>query len=287
MSINEWQVASQSHCGNVRKVNEDSILALTQPTLLAVAAGMGGHQAGDVASQMLIEELSVVPLNANLTENIARVNDAILASNESIINYSTNHLDGQTVGTTVVVMLSDKNTASCLWAGDSRLYRLRKNQLEQLTHDHSHVAELIQSGLLQPEDAYNHPSSNIITRSVGVEKQLSLDQVRFDILSQDTFLLCSDGLYSEVAEGEMVQAMQAYDIYRGSNWLLNLCLGRAAKDNISFIIARALDQKSDLQGSTLTFYPDNAKPDCTKPENAKPDTSEPDSPEFDSSNTSN
>lgn len=259
MSINEWQVVSQSHCGNVRQINEDAVLAQPQPLLLAVADGMGGHQAGDVASQLLVDNLEKLPSCENLPQRILRVNESILNSNQKILDYSAQQLDGQTVGSTVVAMLSEANQASCLWAGDSRVYRLRGDTLEQLTQDHSYVSDLIESGLLQPQDAYQHPSSNIITRSVGVEPKLTLDQIDFEVNPQDTYLLCSDGLYSEVAEHEMKQAMQAYDIYRGSNWLLNLCLGRAAKDNISFVIARALNQQSDVRGSTLTYYPDEPK----------------------------
>jgi len=255
VAVSVWQVVSQTHCGNVRKVNEDAILALTQPLLLAVADGMGGHQAGDIASKMVISNLAGLNRKIDLASSILQVKNAILASNESILDYSKSQLNGQTVGTTIVAMLSDCTQASCLWAGDSRLYRLRNNHIEQLTQDHSHVAELIKTGQLQAKDAHKHPSSNIITRSVGVESPLSLDQVSFDILAQDTFLLCSDGLYEEVEESELLQAMQVNDIYRGSNWLLNLSLGRAAKDNVSFIIARALDDhQTDLRSTTLTNF---------------------------------
>jgi len=255
VAVNAWQVISQSHCGNVRKINEDAVLALTQPLLLAIADGMGGHQAGDIASQMLIENLARLNRKVDLESNISEVKEAIMASNESILDYSKSHLNGQTVGTTIVTMLSDCTQASCLWAGDSRLYRLRNNHLEQLTKDHSYVAELIKTGQLKEKDAHKHPSSNIITRSVGVESPLSLDQISFDIFAQDTFLLCSDGLYDEIEESELLQAMQVYDIYRGSNWLLNLSLGRAAKDNVSFIIARALDDnQTDLHSTTLTNF---------------------------------
>jgi len=255
VAVNAWHVVSQSHCGNVRKINEDAVLALTQPLLLAIADGMGGHQAGDIASNMLITNLSRVNRKIDLTNNVSLVKEAIMASNESILAYSKDHLNGQTVGTTIVTMLSNCTHASCLWAGDSRLYRLRNNHLEQLTQDHSYVAELIKTGQLQAKDAYQHPSSNIITRSVGVETSLSLEQINFDILAQDTFLLCSDGLYDETKESELLQAMQVNDIYRGSNWLLNLSLGRTAKDNVSFIIARALDDhQTDQDSTTLTNF---------------------------------
>ena len=255
MAVNAWQVVSQTHCGNVRKVNEDALLALTQPLLLAIADGMGGHKAGDIASQMLIKNLACLNCKIDLDNNVSLVKEAIMTSNASILDYSKNHLNGQTVGTTIVAMLSDCTQASCLWAGDSRLYRLRNNHLEQLTQDHSYVAELIKTGQLEAKDAYKHPSSNIITRSVGVESPLSLDQINFDVLAQDTFLLCSDGLYGEVKESELQQAMQVFDIYRGSNWLLNLSLGRAAKDNVSFIIARALDDhQTDQDSTTLTNF---------------------------------
>jgi len=256
MAVAAWQISSQSHCGNVRTVNEDSLLVQQHYPLLAIADGMGGHQAGDIASQMLIGQLAILNLDTHLATATQQVSQAIQESNTNIMDYSTRNLKGQTIGSTVVAMLSQGTVGACLWVGDSRLYRHRNHQLQQLTEDHSYVAELVRAGQLLPEEAANHPNANIITRTVGVATPVQVDQLRFDVIPQDTFLLCSDGLYHEVSDSELAQALAAEDIYRASDQLLNLCLRRAAKDNVSFIIARALAEEINTDDTTLTLIHD-------------------------------
>ncbi len=251
----EWQIATQTHRGNVRRFNEDALLVDKQFPLLMIADGMGGHEAGDVASRMLAEELGALELPPDLYDALARVQASIQRSNGSMIEYGQRRLNGQTIGSTVVAMLADGDTGACVWAGDSRLYRARANRLEQLTRDHSYVAELVRAGQLSPEDAAGHPSSNVITRAVGAALELRLDSDTFDIRVGDTFLLCSDGLYNEVSEEELLEAMLARDVWQSSHQLLNLCLGRAARDNVSFIIGRPIPAAEDDLDATLTYYP--------------------------------
>ena len=152
-------------------------------------------------------------------------------------------------------MLASGDSGACVWAGDSRLYRARNNRLEQLTQDHSYVAEMVRAGQLTPEEAVDHPSSNVITRAVGAAAELRLDCDTFDIRVGDTYLLCSDGLYNEVGPDELLAAMLARDVWQSSHQLMNLCLGRAARDNISFILGRPLPPAEDDLDATLTFYP--------------------------------
>lgn len=254
MTVTDWQIASQTHCGNVRRINEDSLLVQQHFPLLAIADGMGGHQAGDIASQMLINQLANLPLDDGLPQAESQVSQAILTGNAEIIQYGERNLQGQTIGTTVVVMLARGTRGTCLWAGDSRLYRFRGARLQQLSEDHSYVEELVKSGQLRPEDARNHPNANIITRTVGVDPNLEVAQLHFRIAPKDTFLLCSDGLYNEASPEELTQALKAEDIYRASDQLLNLCLHRTARDNISFIIARALDDKTPVLDGAMTVY---------------------------------
>lgn len=239
----KWQISTQSHCGNVRKINEDALLVSKDFPLFAVADGMGGHLAGEIASQILIDDLTKLQPDTTLKQSFERVKQSILNSNQQIIDYSQLELSGLTMGSTIVVMLCDNTQASCLWAGDSRLYRLRNHSLSQLTEDHSQVAMMVKEGLLSPEEARHHPASNMITRAVGVASDLDLESISFDIRIGDTYLLCSDGLYGEINDKEISLALTNNDVYRCSVQLLNLCLSRAAKDNISFIIAHALDEK--------------------------------------------
>ena len=151
----EWQIATQTHCGNVRQINEDTLLAHRQYPLLMVADGMGGHEAGEVASGMLAQKLGALQPCHDLDAAVAQVKTAILQCNDEMVDYARRRLEGQSIGSTVVAMLSEGFTGACLWAGDSRLYRARDGLLEQLTADHSYVADLVRSGQLSAEEAIN------------------------------------------------------------------------------------------------------------------------------------
>lgn len=251
----EWQIATQTHCGNVRPINEDALLVEKHYPLLMVADGMGGHAAGDVASGMLAEQLGELQLADNLHDAVAQVTTLIQQCNKDMVEYARRELDGQSIGSTVVVMLADEFTGACLWAGDSRLYRARDGRLQQLTGDHSYVADMVRAGQLSADEAVNHPSSNVITRAVGATSDLTLDSDTFVIRPEDSYLLCSDGLYNEATAEEILSALLAADIWQSSHQLLHLCLGRKARDNISFIIARPIDVRIDDLDATLTYYP--------------------------------
>jgi protein phosphatase len=251
----DWQIATQTHRGNVRKINEDALLVEKRYPLLAVADGMGGHEAGDVASRMLVERLAGLDLANHLQEAAAQLESSIVECNTLLIEYARQRLNGQTIGCTVVAMVVDEGRGACLWAGDSRLYRARNGSLHQLTRDHSYVADLVRAGQLSDEQAANHPSSNVITRAVGAAPELQLDCEMFDVAEGDTFLLCSDGLYNEVGTQELLAAMEASDIWQGADHLLQLCLSRAARDNVTFVVARPANLGAPDPDATLTFYP--------------------------------
>jgi len=252
----EWQIATQTHRGKMRRINEDALLVEKGYPLLMVADGMGGHAAGDVASRMLAEQLGTLQLADSLGDAVDQVRSAVMGCNSDMIDYANRHLAGQAIGSTIVAMLTKDFAGACVWAGDSRLYRARDDRLEQLTGDHSHVAELVRAGRLSAEEALNHPSSNAITRAVGAAPELVLDSESFDVRPGDTYLLCSDGLYHEVTDKEILSSLLTEDIWRSSQQLLNLCLGRKARDNITFIIGRPLEAGDDDQDLTLAYYPE-------------------------------
>jgi serine/threonine protein phosphatase PrpC len=251
----EWEIATQTHCGNVRPINEDTLLAEKQYPLLMVADGMGGHEAGEVASGMLAKKLAGLYLSHGLHDAVAQVKRAILQCNDEMVDYARRRLGGNSIGSTVVVMLAEGLNGACLWAGDSRLYRVRDGLLQQLTADHSYVADMVRAGQLSAEEAINHPSSNVITRAVGASSNLTLDSEAFVIRPGDSYLLCTDGLYNEAGAGEILSAMLATDIWQSSDQLLRLCLGRKARDNISFILGRPVGSGHDDLDATLTYYP--------------------------------
>lgn len=232
-----WQAAHETHRGNRRENNEDSVLSRADVALFAVADGMGGHTAGDVASQAITDALARLSLSGTLADDVDLVEDALLSVNDELRLHAQNECRGGTVGSTVVTMLARDDVGVVLWAGDSRLYRLRGGRLEQVTRDHNPVSDLLDSGAVSEREVLL-ADTNIITRAVGGQANLSLDVAVFDLQARDTLLLCSDGLYREVDEESLCQALSGESLEEAARALLSQCLAGAAKDNVSMVIAR-------------------------------------------------
>ncbi len=233
-----WSSANHSHVGMVRKINEDSCLALPELGLWAVADGMGGHEAGDVASGMIIDALRQVPLSLNLQNFISSVRECVLETNRKLRSESARHYNHRTIGSTVVILLACEDRGACLWVGDSRLYRLRSGRLQQLTRDHSHVQDLIEQGVLDPEEAHQHPLSNVITRAVGSADQLDIDVIEFALQAGDFFLLCSDGLNKVLTDSEIAQLMSQHNDQELVQALIQRALVRGASDNVTTVVVK-------------------------------------------------
>ena len=139
------------------------------------------------------------------------------------------------IGSTVAALLVVDQYGVCLWAGDSRVYRCRDGQLEQLTRDHSQVEELVASGGLSREEAENHPHANVITRAVGAGEELFLDVDVQKLCHADRYLICSDGLYKEVSEAEIAEHMKYGDCVTICRTLVALALERGARDNVTVV----------------------------------------------------
>jgi serine/threonine protein phosphatase PrpC len=219
----------------VRNINEDACLALPELGLWAVADGMGGHEAGDVASGMIIDALRQVPLPTNLQGFINSVRECVLETNQSLRRESAQHYSHRTIGSTVVILLAYEDRGACLWVGDSRLYRLRCDSLEQLTRDHSHVQDLIEQGVLDPEEAHQHPLSNVITRAVGSADRLDIECKEFILQAGDIFLLCSDGLNKVLTDLQISQLMSQYHNQELVQALIQSALARGASDNVTAV----------------------------------------------------
>lgn len=232
-----WDSAQQTHRGNRRRNNQDSVLSRPDVALWAVADGMGGHMAGDVASQAITDALARVPLEGVLAQDVDRVEDALLSVNDELRLHSQTQCQGGTVGSTVVTLLVGDDVGVVLWAGDSRLYRHRNGRLEQVTRDHNPVADLLDAGVVSEADALA-ADTNIITRAVGGQASLNLDVAVFDVEPKDTLLLCSDGLYREVDEESLVEALAGDALEAVACDLLCRCLAGAARDNVSVVLAR-------------------------------------------------
>jgi serine/threonine protein phosphatase PrpC len=223
-----FRSSARSHVGCVRALNEDAILDRSDVGLWAVADGMGGHNAGEVASAVVIEELS---LDTNVRERLQRANRRLLA-------HAAQTRSGP-IGSTVVVLRIDPPRYSCFWAGDSRAYLLRDNRLTRLTRDHSAIQELVDAGRITHTEAAQHPQSHVITRAVGAEQTLTVDSRDGALSANDTFLLCSDGLSNLIRDGELADAASMTDLDAAADALITLALQRNAPDNVSVILVRA------------------------------------------------
>jgi len=213
--------------------------------LWAVADGMGGYEAGNIASNMIARSLEEVSRQQQLSDFVDSVEDRIIDANHRILEYAEIMHEGRTLGSTVVSLLIKGQAGVCLWVGDSRLYRFRNNELQQLSRDHSQVEELLQQGLITLDEAIDHPESNVITRAVGTSEELYVDIIAFSVQVGDTFLLCSDGLYNAVGEVDIIDCINQDDIDAGVKRLIEIALENKASDNVSTIIVRGGPVQAD------------------------------------------
>jgi protein phosphatase len=240
METMHWRCSHETHRGVVRPVNEDAILVRTEDQLWTVADGMGGHEAGDVASQMVVQMLARIEHPPRLRDFVDIVEDALTEVHDRIKEHSRTAFGGKVMGSTVVTMLAEDRAGVCLWAGDSRLYRLRDGALEQLSQDHSQVNEMVERGLITAEQARRHPQSNVITRAVGANPKLYLDIVLIEINPGDRYLLCSDGLYGMLSDADIAEHLASDAFETIASELLSSTLSRGAKDNVSVIVLEAM-----------------------------------------------
>lgn len=243
MESRPWQSAAISHVGNVRKINEDSLLDRSQQGLWVVADGMGGHSAGDVASQLIVKELGALHLQGGISARVEMLENTLLAVNQELLNIAQGGEAHRVIGSTAVALLIDEHGAAvCAWVGDSRLYRLRDNSIEQLTQDHSQVEEMIGRGEIQRDEAESHPAANVITRAVGGDSRLFIDMEWVDLAKHDRYLLCSDGLYKELSDLEIGSILQhSGTSEQAANALIAQALDRGSRDNVSVIVIDMLD----------------------------------------------
>ena len=228
-----------TNVGCVRKLNEDSLLSRAEYGLWTVADGMGGHSAGDVASQTIVAALATVGTAASAEDQRARVLDRIGRANAQIQDYARQK--GGTVGATVVSLLAHDAEFSCIWAGDSRAYLLRDGQLHQVTEDHTEVRALLQAGVLTAEDARNWPRRHVITRAIGVSRAPDCETVTGALHVGDSLLLCSDGLTEHMGEDDLAKFLRApTTAQQACDGLVQETLARGARDNVTVVVVRCL-----------------------------------------------
>jgi PPM family protein phosphatase len=227
------EVAALSHPGRRRRHNEDSYVV--QPPLFAVADGMGGAKAGEVASGLAAAAVQESGNDGESGE--ARVAALIEEANRRVFRRASEDRDASGMGTTMTVALVEDDSVAIGHVGDSRAYLVRDGRLEQLTDDHSLVAELVRSGKLTPEEAESHPQRSVITRALGTEADVDVDTFSVEATSGDLFLLCSDGLTTMVDDETILAAVEENrpDLKSAAKALVNAANRGGGEDNITVI----------------------------------------------------
>ncbi|WP_028550357.1 Stp1/IreP family PP2C-type Ser/Thr phosphatase [Paenibacillus sp. UNC451MF] len=238
------KTANQTDVGRVRMVNEDRAIVqenLNGFVLAIVADGMGGHQAGDVASQMAVDiiqnELQSIASDASVEQRRIQVKQAVELANEKIFEFASQRENYYGMGTTVVTVLADEQSVVIGHIGDSRAYRFSGGAIEQVTEDHSLVNELVKNGQITREEATHHPRRNVLTRALGTEATIEVDIQDFTWNNGDVLLICSDGLSSLVSREQLLTLVNgAEPLEETAQKLVNEALEAGGDDNITVVL---------------------------------------------------
>ena len=240
--------------GRRRKINEDSYLVSPETNLYAVCDGMGGHNAGEVASRMAIETISTFVersavekeitwpwgLDANISFDANRIKTAIRLANARVYQAADHREDLTGMGTTVVALLVSPDLVTIGSAGDSRCYLVRDGELSQLTRDDSWVSAALGEGILNSDDVEHHPLRNVITKAVGARDTIDLDVVEHELKPGDVLMLCSDGLHGMISDQEIKKILVPVpeSLEDASARLVDAANEAGGRDNVSVVLLR-------------------------------------------------
>ncbi|MCX8129011.1 MAG: Stp1/IreP family PP2C-type Ser/Thr phosphatase [Clostridia bacterium] len=237
----------KSDKGMVREINEDSYNIIAGyseiPVAFIIADGMGGHNSGEIASKMAVEYISNSVMNISKDFENSDIAETIKGfmekANADVYKASQEHEDNFGMGTTLITALVYQKKMYIGHVGDSRVYLIRENRIERLTTDHSFIEELIKSGTLTREEAENHPKKNIITRALGCSEDIQVDTYIADIMSDDTFILCTDGLSNMLDDDEIMEIVKANDEPAAvCEKLVDAANKNGGEDNITVILIK-------------------------------------------------
>lgn len=210
--------------------------------LFAIADGLGGLNAGEVASATALNTLLdeyYSPSNHHRIEPALR--NAVQMANLKVHDLAQKHVEHRGMGTTLTALALAGTTAYFAHVGDTRVYRLRGKTLTQLTQDHSEVADMVRMRLVTPQMAANHPSRNVLTRTIGHHLMVRPDFGREPVQPEDVFLMCTDGVWSEIEDVELAELMADGEPEDACRQIIDLCLNRECDDNVSAQVIRVLD----------------------------------------------
>ena len=244
----------QTDVGRRRKLNEDNLVVAPEPGLFAVCDGMGGHNAGEVASKMAIETLQSFiekshrekeitwpyGLDVNLSFDGNRLKTAIKVANKKVFRAADNREDYTGMGTTAVAALVSENVITVGSAGDSRCYLVRGGKLTQLTRDDSWVSAALGEGILKPDEIERHPLRNVITKAVGAKETIELDVVERKLETGDVVLICSDGLHAMLSDDQILATLTPLPptLEEAAGKLIDAANEAGGKDNVSVVLLR-------------------------------------------------
>lgn len=230
-------VSALSDVGMVRKNNEDSF-SICLPHLFVVADGMGGHEAGEVASQLAITAIKEHVLKYISEQNgEILLRDAICAANRVVYEAAIATPDYSGMGTTVSAVLLKDGLVHWAHVGDSRIYLMREGNHQMLTDDHSVVWQLLKQGGITPEEAKTHPQRNMLTRAIGTDRDVEIDVGKIPLMAGDRIILCTDGLTNLVSSEELAKInARLADTDETAKYLVKLAKERGGFDNITVIV---------------------------------------------------
>ena len=232
---------SMTDVGMVREVNEDCVFASPNPignlpNLFVVADGMGGHNAGDYASNLAVEVVRKSIAENTSSEPEALIREAIASANQTLLEKAKKDSRLKGMGTTLVVATVIEQTLYFANVGDSRLYLLNKG-IKQLSKDHSLVQEMLRLGGINREEAKHHPDKNIITRAVGAKEELEIDFFEYRLKKKDCIVMCTDGLSNMVDDEEIFRVVKsARDIVEVTEQLIETAKQNGGSDNIGVVV---------------------------------------------------
>ena len=234
------QVVSRTHVGLVRENNEDALL-VREPYLFAVADGMGGYAAGEIASRAILKAFEAATHSLRHQQGEQNIHKVLVEAfdkaNTHVFKMAVSNDKYTGMGTTMTALyLPGDGTAYCCHVGDSRLYTYREGNLVQVTRDHTYVADLQASGEITEEEAFIHPQRHVLMKALGVEESVRADSLHFKLLPEDRLLLCSDGLSDMLRQQEILDLMGGEDINSVADQLLERSLCNGGRDNVSFIL---------------------------------------------------
>jgi protein phosphatase len=232
-----FETGAATHVGKVRLRNEDSYFTRPESGIWAVADGMGGHEAGDLASQTVIEVLKSIQAPSSAGELLSLCKSRIFEANSRLKEMGQQR-GGVIIGTTVTVLLTFDGYFACVWAGDSRMYIVREGNISQVSRDHTEVQDLLTDGIITPMEAETWGGSNVITRAIGVIALPELEVATGVLHAGDVFVICTDGLTRHLEDDEILRCTAANMSQEACDRLIMLTLDRGAVDNVTIIVVR-------------------------------------------------